>query len=371
MSLMDLLGAPSMDLGLDQPLAHFGGPPVFDPGNNWSADNWLVNTVDQPPIPDFPVEGAGVRNEPNTVAAPMGAATSGGDLPTAIDIAMSYLGRPYEWGGTGQNGHSVDCSGLVYAALKGAGYNVQRYRAVDYGHMGTPVAADDARPGDLVYFDNPNTDTDHVGIYLGGGKFIEAPQPGSKVQISALRGGAQIRRVVPDQAYSSLTTQADGRYVYHAPDGGEHVAEGRAAVPSADPSIRPQADPIAQIKALDKPAPEQPVTEQPPPAAGELPSPVTSGDATSVGEVGGLSSAEAWIVQRESGGRADADNPSSTAFGLGQLLYANRAAYGRRLGFDPDTTDPGEQLAMFRLYVKERYGTAEQAQAFWQEHGWY
>jgi hypothetical protein len=89
------------------------------------------------------------------------------------------------------------------------------------------------------------------------------------------------------------------------------------------------------------------------------------------GRSGSLSAAENWIIQRESGGRTNADNPTSTAFGLGQLLLANRQRIGSMLGFSASTTDYGQQLAMFRQYVKERYGNAEAAQRFWQGHGWY
>ena len=91
----------------------------------------------------------------------------------------------------------------------------------------------------------------------------------------------------------------------------------------------------------------------------------------SVGQAHGLSAAEAWIISHESGGNPEADNPHSTAYGFGQLLWDNRVSYGGRLGFSPTTTDPDQQLAMFRLYVKERYRTAENAKAFWQAHGWY
>jgi hypothetical protein len=86
---------------------------------------------------------------------------------------------------------------------------------------------------------------------------------------------------------------------------------------------------------------------------------------------GKLSAAEAWIIGKESGGRTSADNPSSTAFGLGQLLISNRRRYAARLGVSPGTTDYNAQLKMFRMYVKERYGTPERAKAFWQAHGWY
>lgn len=84
-----------------------------------------------------------------------------------------------------------------------------------------------------------------------------------------------------------------------------------------------------------------------------------------------LTAPESWIIQHESSGDVTADNPRSTAFGLGQLLYSNRVKYGRILGVDPNTRDYNAQLAMMRLYIKDRYQTAQAAMAFWQAHGWY
>lgn len=86
---------------------------------------------------------------------------------------------------------------------------------------------------------------------------------------------------------------------------------------------------------------------------------------------GGESAAEKWIISKESSGNVYADNPKSTAFGLGQLLISNRQAYGRQLGFNPNTTNYNEQLAMMRAYIKDRYGSAEAAMRFWQANGWY
>ncbi len=85
-------------------------------------------------------------------------------------------------------------------------------------------------------------------------------------------------------------------------------------------------------------------------------------------DLSGTSDAEFWIIMRESGGDPTARNPSSTAFGLGQLLLDLRQ---RLLGADYDTIDCGKQLTAFRAYVKERYGTAEAAKSFWLSHGWY
>jgi hypothetical protein len=85
-------------------------------------------------------------------------------------------------------------------------------------------------------------------------------------------------------------------------------------------------------------------------------------------DLSGTSDAEYFIIMKESGGDPTADNPRSTAFGLGQLLIDGRRHY---LGANADTTDCGLQLQAFRGYVRDRYGSAENARAFWLSHGWY
>jgi septal ring factor EnvC (AmiA/AmiB activator) len=85
-------------------------------------------------------------------------------------------------------------------------------------------------------------------------------------------------------------------------------------------------------------------------------------------DLSGTSPSERWIIMKESSGYPTADNPTSTAFGLGQLLLGNRILY---LGQDYATTDCGRQLWAFRTYVRDRYGTAGRAKAFWLANGWY
>jgi septal ring factor EnvC (AmiA/AmiB activator) len=85
-------------------------------------------------------------------------------------------------------------------------------------------------------------------------------------------------------------------------------------------------------------------------------------------DLSGTSDAEYFIIMKESGGDPTADNPRSTAFGLGQLLLDGRRRY---LGDNYDTIDCGLQLQAFRGYVRDRYGSAEAARSFWLSHGWY
>jgi septal ring factor EnvC (AmiA/AmiB activator) len=121
----------------------------------------------------------------------------------------------------------------------------------------------------------------------------------------------------------------------------------------------------ASAAATSTTSPAAPAAPAPPAPSDPAPSvPLRDGRC----DLSGTSAAERWIIMHESSGDPTADNPTSTAFGLGQLLLGNRILY---LGKDYATTDCGKQLAAFRTYVRERYGTAEAAQAFWQSHGWY
>jgi cell wall-associated NlpC family hydrolase len=339
------------------------------------------------------------RNEPNTVPAPPGAVAPTGDAAGAIDAAMAVLGRPYVWGGTFAGGGGGDCSGLLYYAFNKAGIAMPRYRAVDYGHMGAPVSTADARPGDIVYFDNPG-DVDHVGIYVGNGQFIESPQPGSQVQISGLRKGAQIRRILPDSAMAGIPADDSNRLTFHT----DNTVFTAGPAPAEHP--RPPRDPNEQLNALDAAAslegiegehatagaldfldnatPESIFGQAAAAASRPFYAPAhytpsssgSSGGSDSrggqrVGAVSGLSADEAYIIQHESGGDPTADNPTSTAFGIWQGLQATRADYAGRYGFSPDTTDVNQQLVMFRAYVRDRYGSAGNARRFWERNHWY
>jgi cell wall-associated NlpC family hydrolase len=100
----------------------------------------------------------------------------------AAAIAERYLGVPYRWGGADPSG--FDCSGLVMYVYAQLGVHLPHFAAAQY-RDGRHVRMDGLRPGDLVFFDGLN----HVGIYLGGGRFIHAPHTGDHVRISSLAGG--------------------------------------------------------------------------------------------------------------------------------------------------------------------------------------
>ena len=106
----------------------------------------------------------------------------------AVDIAMTYLGTPYVWGGTSPSG--FDCSGLVYYVYSQLGVKLNRV-AADQNRNGIPVPLESLEPGDLVFFWNRQyySEINHVGIYIGDGEFIHAPQTGDVVKISKVDSG--------------------------------------------------------------------------------------------------------------------------------------------------------------------------------------
>jgi cell wall-associated NlpC family hydrolase len=109
-----------------------------------------------------------------TVAAPDSRAAA------AVAYAYSKLGSPYVWGATGPD--AFDCSGLAQAAYRSAGISLPRttYSQINAGQR---VTLSELRPGDLVFFYSGVT---HVGIYVGNGQMIHAPNPSAPVRLAPI-----------------------------------------------------------------------------------------------------------------------------------------------------------------------------------------
>ncbi|WP_024557684.1 C40 family peptidase [Franconibacter pulveris 1160] len=107
---------------------------------------------------------------------------------TALTKLMGQIGKPYRWGGTSPR-TGFDCSGLIYYAYK----DLVKFRiprtANEMYHLrdAAPVDRGELESGDLVFFRTQGRGTaDHVGVYVGNGKFIQSPRSGRDIQITSL-----------------------------------------------------------------------------------------------------------------------------------------------------------------------------------------
>jgi peptidoglycan DL-endopeptidase CwlO len=158
-----------------------------------------------------------------------GASAGTASEAAVVSEAQKYIGVPYLWGGTDPS-KGLDCSGFTQLVFGNLGIDLPRVSS-QQATAGRAVASlTDARPGDLVFFDHSSgrAGIDHVGIYIGNGKMIAAPQPGESVKVQDVGNPAVIRRVLPQQAlpattaaggsalagvpYSDLFTRAAGRH---------------------------------------------------------------------------------------------------------------------------------------------------------------
>ncbi len=152
----------------------------------------------------------GASTTTTTLAPALPSATSPVDGTAVVVEAAKFVGTPYVWGGESPSG--FDCSGLVQYVYGELGVDLPRttYTQVK---AGTAVASiTQAQPGDLVFFagsDGTPASPGHVGIYVGGGKMIDAPHTGTDVQVQTVSTAGPvvaIRRVLPQTGAGTFTT---------------------------------------------------------------------------------------------------------------------------------------------------------------------
>lgn len=166
-------------------------------GTATTAGNAALNTT---PAQQFGAKGVQSATTPNGTQVEVQGKATPKDI-AAVQLAEHFIGTPYSWGGGGPGGPSYgigsgaqtkgfDCSSLIQFVWAKQGVNIPR-TTYDQYQSGKPVAKSDLQPGDAVYFtgsDPMNGLPGHVGMYIGGGKFIEAPHTGADVRISSLAG---------------------------------------------------------------------------------------------------------------------------------------------------------------------------------------
>ncbi|CAA7601160.1 NlpC/P60 family [Acididesulfobacillus acetoxydans] len=106
-------------------------------------------------------------------------ASRGGSKATGlVERALSLRGIPYVFGGTSRSG--FDCSGFTQYVFATVGISLPRSSYAQFG-VGSSVTRADLRPGDLVFFTTYAPGPSHVGIYIGGGDFVQASDSGVRI----------------------------------------------------------------------------------------------------------------------------------------------------------------------------------------------
>jgi cell wall-associated NlpC family hydrolase len=144
-----------------------------------------------PPVPAPPPPDAAPPADPNILAAPPEGIPPGDVAPpgvepgggspaaaTVIQAALSRIGDPYVWGGSGPS--QFDCSGLVMWSFQQAGMSLP-HSSQALAQGGQAVSMDQIQPGDLVTY---YSDASHVGIYIGDGMMVHASTFGVPVRVA-------------------------------------------------------------------------------------------------------------------------------------------------------------------------------------------
>lgn len=126
-------------------------------------------------------------NRGDVIYKPSGGNVTGQDI---VNYAYQFLGLPYVWGAVGPD--TFDCSGFTsYVYRHCAGIEITRTTYTQI-NVGTPVSYNEMQPGDLVF----TYDNEHVGIYVGGGMYINATYPGSTIRVTPVTNFYAARRIL-------------------------------------------------------------------------------------------------------------------------------------------------------------------------------
>lgn len=325
----------------------------------------------------------------------VGASSGGVSAARVISLMQSQAGDPYVYGGTGPNGW--DCSGLVQWALRSAGFKgVPRTAGAQIKAIpGKFVPLTEIRPGDLLYrgsMGSSGGSNEHIAMYIGGGKTIEARgrQYGVGNFPSGGRSWTHAKRIFgsvgdttsvtnaqsPGADSNMLSTRKTAGFGGGGNTGDSYGSSEEAALIAAALSGGAGAGPSLSTNskgtlgtqpsdALD----EAGVPSAPGAMGGKNAAAIAAAKSYAKGLLGSYGWGDQWkaletLWMKESGWRWWADNPTSDAYGIPQALPGKKMGKGWK-------TDAAAQIRWGLKYIKSRYGSPENAWGFWQKNNWY
>lgn len=324
-----------------------------------------------PPLISYGRSGGGsssvVGGSPGNGASNMGASAA-----EIIGFAKKELGVPYGWGQE-TPGKAFDCSGLIQWAYGQAGVKIPRVAIDQRNAAPMSVPVNQTQPGDLLFM---GKDAHHVVMNIGGGQIIEAPHTGADVRIRPLNPSeyTDARRYVNAVGNMNMLNgqQTTPVTLNNMPGAGGDIGS-LGGVSELEAVMSSLGGFIGAVS----------------PNQGASSTSVTSGSSAVNGSAGNgngkndISSLQSYakqllnqygwsgqwnsllqIVNHESGWNVSATNPSSGAYGIPQSLPGTKmAAAGTDWKTNGDT-----QLRWMMSYIKDRYGTPDNAWSHWQRN---
>lgn len=163
-------------------------------GNTSGGGNQGAQQPSQPETPSTPQTPSKPEtpSKPSKPSTPDYGSDSGNAPSSVVDIALAQVGKEYVYGTAGPN--TFDCSGLVSYSYAQVGYSITHWSQGQFnlvqskGHLVRSTSS--LKPGDLVFWGYSATSIYHVGIYIGGGRYVHASMPGVGVVTATLNTGS-------------------------------------------------------------------------------------------------------------------------------------------------------------------------------------
>lgn len=163
-------------------------------GNTSGGGNQGSQQPSQPQTPSTPQTPSQPEapSKPSKPSTPDYGSDSGNAPSSVVDVALAQVGKEYVYGTAGPN--TFDCSGLVSYSYAQVGYSITHWSQGQFnlvqskGHL--VRSASSLKPGDLVFWGYSASSIYHVGIYIGGGRYVHASMPGVGVVTATLNTGS-------------------------------------------------------------------------------------------------------------------------------------------------------------------------------------
>lgn len=303
------------------------------------------------------------------------AGVAGGGISKALSFARAQLGDRYVLGATGPD--AWDCSSLVQAAFQQAGVKLPRV-TYDQIHSGVEVPIDEVRTGDLVFY----KDLSHVGIYTGGGKVLEAANPGKGVVEGpmyskfkrarrVMSGGMAARETLSGESKDPTTDNGStgGGFSISGAYGSTEEVDALAAALSGSGGSAQAVSRTPQ--ATQNEEADEGNTDAGKDGVSDTRANVKLGRkmAADYGWTGAQFDALYKLWMGESNWNHHADNPTSDAYGIPQAM----SNIHKETATEAWRNSPAKQIAWGLKYIKGRYGSPQKAWSFWNAHNphWY